>query len=260
MRVHDCELWGPVVRGLLEGREELTARACIELQRRHLGASPAKLAAIHRGHARRAAGDTAAIPYAELLADLYAAVGRATGADVIVDSSKHGPDAYLISMLLDIDMYVLHLVRDPRATAYAWGKRKRKSFEPVRYFAQVGPLTSSWRWLRRNAVIEALVRRRQGDRYLLMRYEDFVADPQAAVRSICSLVGEAQAELPFVSERTVRIGPNHTVGGNPARFDSGEVQITPDDEWRSALTRRSKLLATVPTAPLLRRYNYPLLP
>ena len=152
---------------------------------------------------------------------------------------------------------MVHLVRDPRATAYSWS-RKKLLIPPDRYFRQLTPVQNSVAWLRRNAVLEALVRPRLRGRYLLLRYEDFIRGPRAAVESICRLAGEPDAELPFVSENVVRLAPNHTVGGNPARFESGETTIAPDDEWRTAMAPRARRLATLPSLPLLRRYGYPL--
>ena len=57
----------------------------------------------------------------------------------------------------------------------------------------------------------------------MLRYEDFVERPQRSVRRILDLVGEA-AFLLFVSERGIRFGVNHNIGGNPTRFQTETVQ------------------------------------
>jgi hypothetical protein len=258
-RVHECEFWRPVLDQALSGDPGLDLDALSALQRDHLGTSPMVLAAIHREARRGSPHRSPPRRYAEALTSLYAAIGDRAGARVVVDSTKLATDAYLISALTEIDLYVVHLVRDPRATAYAWTKRKPKSFDPVVNFGRYKPAKNALLWLRRNLVIEALVRRRLRGRYLRLRYEDFAEAPAAAVRSICALVGEPEASLPFASERTVRLLPNHTVGGNPGRFSTGQLEIRPDDEWKSRLGVGSKALATLPAAPLMRRYRYPLL-
>jgi hypothetical protein len=186
-------------------------------------------------------------------------VRERAGARVIVDSSKLASDAFLLSTLPDVRVHVLHLVRDPRATAHSWNRRRLKDpSAPDSYFGRIGPVDSSFYWLRRNAVIEALLRRSHGSRYLLVRYEDFVGDPLALVRSVAELVGESEANLPFTGPRTVRLSENHMVAGNPRRFSSGQCEIRSDDEWRHAMPTAAKVLTTLPALPLMRRYRYPL--
>lgn len=254
--VRECDFWAPVLERALEGQVVRGSEELIRIQNAHLGASPAELI-----HIRRARFSSASSPhhdYADALVRLYDAIGDAAGASVIVDSSKLATDAYLLSMLTNVDLYLVHLVRDPRATAHSWGRVKLKDpSDPDSYFGRLGPARSSTYWLRRNAVIEALLRPRLGGRYLRLRYEDFIADPHAAVRSILALVGESR-QPPFVGPREVELRPNHTVAGNPRRFATGSCVIRPDDEWRNALSGRQRLLATMPAAPLMPRYGYPL--
>jgi hypothetical protein len=126
-------------------------------------------------------------------------------------------------------------------------------------FPRWSPQRSSFIWLRRHLAIETLLRRRLKTRYLLLRYEDFVARPHEALRSICALVGEADAELPFLDEGTVRLKRNHNIGGNTTRFLEGPVPIAEDEEWKAALPRRQALIATAIGGPLMPRYRYPLL-
>jgi hypothetical protein len=257
-RVHECEFWAPVLQRTAGVDPRRRPERLVALQREHLGASPRELLAIRRSSGRPDAFSPQRL-YADVLTDLYAEIVEATGARVIVDSSKIATDAYLIATLTEIELYVVHLVRDPRATAYSWARNKRKDPGLALDMGKLGPATSSAYWLRRNAVIEALLRPRLRDRYLRLRYEDFVADPRATVAELGALVGETVAHPPFVGERTVRLGPNHTVGGNPRRFSRGDIEIRPDDEWRSAMARVPRMLASLPAVPLARRYGYPLL-
>jgi hypothetical protein len=47
---------------------------------------------------------------------------------------------------------------------------------------------------------------RAAGRYLRLRYEDFVADLQAAVRRVAALAGEEPVVLPFDSTTGVQLG------------------------------------------------------
>ncbi len=190
---------------------------------------------------------------------LYEAMGSVTGSRVIVDSSKEPAHGYAMSMVPGVDFYVLHLIRDPRAAAYSWSKKKPQPDSDTKDFmVRFSPAMSSALWDSWNASAEALWHRTP-ERYLRLRYEDFVADPRKSLERILGLVGVA-AELPLAGERKVKLGVSHTVSGNPNRFETGSVELRPDREWISRMSPRDKTLVTSLTLPLLRRYAYPVTP
>jgi hypothetical protein len=255
--VFECALWAPVLEQTRNGSRGVDPAALAAVQQEHLDVTRlAAIARIARERRRASSGGSSLALYAQAMSDLYATISAATGARVVVDSSKLPTDLYLLSTLTSVDLYVLHLVRDPRATAFSWSRTKERV--PGHYFHRLGPWESSFYWLRRNGVVDGIVRPRLRERYLRVRYEDFVARPEEAVRSICSLVGKPVARLPFVDDHTVELQPNHMVAGNPSRFTSGRVSIHPDDAWRSAMSRRDRVLASLPAAALMRRYGYDL--
>jgi hypothetical protein len=94
----------------------------------------------------------------------------------------------------------------------------------------------------------------------MLRYEDFVAQPQNAIQEIVGLVDEPAASLPFVDAQTVELGINHAVAANPSRFWTGRVELREDDQWLREPARLNRLVATSMSFPLLRRYGYPILP
>jgi hypothetical protein len=194
----------------------------------------------------------------EVLGRLYGAVQEHTGCRVIVDSSKAPLYAELLARIPMIDLHVVHLVRDPRATAYSWLREKQlPDFGDVRQMQRLPPLKSSGLWTLWQTMSELLVGRPR-DRYLRLRYEDFVRDPQAAIRRVAALVGEQPPALPFVSADAVRLQPTHSVSGNPNRFQTGAVRLRPDSEWVHGLGGAHRALVTAITWPLLLRYRYPL--
>jgi hypothetical protein len=187
---------------------------------------------------------------------LYAAIGAVTSSRVIVDSSKEPAHGYAMSLIPDVDFRVVHLIRDPRAAAYSWLKKKpqpdseEKEFMHRKSAAQSAVLYDCW-----NASAEALWRRTP-EKYRRLRYEVFVANPRESLERILGLVG-VTAELPLASERELRLGVSHTVSGNPNRFETGPVELRPDREWKDKMSTRDKALVTVLTTPLLQRYGYP---
>ena len=105
--------------------------------------------------------------------------------------------------------------------------------------------------------IELLWNRRQG-RYLLLRYEDFVRNPQASLERILNLVEETPQTLPFVDENADRLSQTHSVSGNPTRFKTGVVELRHDQEWLDRIRKVDRLSVTALTWPLLLRYRYKL--
>jgi len=196
--------------------------------------------------------------YQELLASLYRALHDQTNCRVIVDSSKSPVYARLLGRVPELDVYVIHLVRDPRATAYSWSRVKPlPDFSDDRSMIRQTALVSARRWLRWQVGIELLWNRRQG-RYLLLRYEDFVRNPQASLERILNLVEETPQTLPFVDENAVRLSQTHSVSGNPTRFKTGVVELRHDQEWLDRIRKVDRLSVTALTWPLLLRYRYKL--
>jgi hypothetical protein len=188
---------------------------------------------------------------------LYRALFDVTEARVIVDSSKRASNAAMLGMLSDVVPYFLHLVRDPRAVAHSRQRRKLNPDRPVPgYMGVSSAFNSATSWLAWNLTSEAVIRRQYPSRGMLLRYEDFAADPRGTTATIVRFLDEAERDLPFVDEKAVRLRGNHTVSGNPARYIHGIVPIREDDEWRSRMPMRQRIAVTVATLPGLVRYGY----
>jgi SAM-dependent methyltransferase len=63
--------------------------------------------------------------------------------------------------------------------------------------------------------------------------------------------------MEFLTSATATLAPTHSVGGNPMRMTSGAIEIKPDDEWRTELAPRKRIVTTAIALPLLRRYGLP---
>jgi hypothetical protein len=180
----------------------------------------------------------------------------ASGARVVVDTSKRPHDAAVVAALPGISLHVLHVVRDPRAVAYSW--RRAKTFTvagETRTMGTRGLPASASRWMSNSWGAEVLSRHVPEDRWLRLKYEDFCAAPFESFRAIMALLGE-QGPSPFEGPDVVRLDPGHIVAGNPSRFTTGAVKIKVDEEWRRAMSRRDQRLVSLATYPLRRRYGY----
>jgi hypothetical protein len=192
--------------------------------------------------------------YVAFLQSLYPTLAERTGARVIVDSSKSPAALEIVRNLEGLDLYVLHVVRDPRGVAYSW-HRGRPSDGRTAGGYQPGPLRVSGRWIATNVLGARVTRRLPPSRSMTLRYESFAAAPEATIERIVRFVGEPEATLPFIDATTADLTPNHAVSGNRSRFAGGRVAITLDDEWRTHEPTLRTAVSAV-TLPWLGRYGY----
>ncbi len=250
----ECEVWGSVLKRAFGGIGGVDAREMVRLQ--SLGTRTRHVPLMLCARGRRVLASRLG-KYMARLEKLYRAVQESTGSRVIVDSSKMPSYGYTLGMTPGIDLYVVHLVRDPRAAAYSWSLKKPQPDTDKRlYMHRVGAVKSSLLWDTWNVSAEALWGGSSG-RYMRLRYEDFVEQPQRAVKDILGMLGERTGRLPFTGERDVELEVSHTVSGNPNRFQSGLVRLRLDVEWALRMRLRDRRLVTLLTLPLLARYGYP---
>ncbi len=255
--VPDCSLWNDVLKTAYADDIDATKMAEVGRRSMRLRRLPSLLMRLRY---RNRQSWPALADYPDCLRQLYRAIAEVTGAAVIVDSSKLLPYAVILDTVPGVEVYLLHLVRDPRAAAHSWlratscgaGDEQLSADQPMDRFS---PLKSSGLWLVWNTIISALWRNRP--RYRLLRYEDFVADPVSVMERILSFVDVNPTSLPFLDERTAAIAVNHSVAGNPNRLRSGNVVVREDDEWRTHLSLRRRALVTVIAAPMLYHVGYP---
>jgi Sulfotransferase family len=253
--VSECPFWAEVADWVERHGGPLDVDRARFLQLAHVRSLPLQLARL----ARAKESDSPPGEYAQLMARLYAGIAAISGADVIVDSSKGPHDAYAISKFTDLDLWVIHLVRDPRGVAYSASRRLPNPDKPTGFMEQQQASEVAIRWVARNAVTEILLARRLGPRYIRVRYEDFVSNPDEAIGRISAMCTGRRERLPLSGD-TISFSRNHSVAGNPKRLAEGPVRIRPDHQWTEQMARRSRLTATIGAAPLLLRYGYPLRP
>jgi Sulfotransferase family len=234
----ECPVWRPIFDTVFASHEEGVSRLR-EASRTRARDLPLLLWHEQRGDARLAR-------YRSMLDELCRAIGTVTGARVIVEASKRPGYGRVLAGMPNVPTYVVHLVRDPRATVYSWVQSQWNAIP-----ATVAAAWTTWQW-----AIPYLWRD-QRDRYLALRYEDFVREPRRTILEILAHVGEPADELPFVDEHTVRLESHHMPNGNENRFRTGPVALRVNDEWRAGLGRGNTLLTTAAALPLLHRWGYP---
>jgi hypothetical protein len=256
----ECPVWSRVVARVLAGEDlslpEFAQR--VDAAQRVLASRRHRLRVLHRaatGRPWRRLEEVRAVT-----GRLVAAVSDVTGSRVVVDSSKRAQDAAVLTALPGVEHYVLHVVRDPGAVAFSWGRRdKQVRFAGgTRAMDTRGLMSSLNRWVESSLGAAVLRRYVPEERWMFLRYEDFAREPRAAVSRILAFLGEDPEGGPFVTEDTVELHVNHTVAGNPNRFKVGRVTIRLDDEWTRRMPRARRFAVQALMWPFLLRYGYPL--
>lgn len=179
-----------------------------------------------------------------ILKKLYTSIAEETGGDVIVDSSKHPTIAYGLAKIPEIELYVVHLVRDPRGVVYSWSK-------PKEYLPAFSPPIVVPRWIAFNSASELL--RIYARRYLLIRYEDFIHNPKDTLGQIISHVTEKTPDIDFLQGTKARVNLQHALAGNPDKRRLGILHIKKDTWYLPWYVR---LFVSVMTYPLSYRYHH----
>lgn len=189
--------------------------------------------------------------YLDFLSNVFAATSRSQNANVLVDSSKLPARAMLLSRATGAEVYVVHVVRHPCAVVNAWRKAK---FDPGRgdKMERHGLLRTVAFWWARNTV-GGLLRTKLP--YKVVKYEDFVADPEAVASEVAAMAGTPLRDLDG-GNCGYSLPEIHTISGNPDRFSSGKTLLRLDDKWKMELPAAHRRLVWLLTAPALKKFGY----
>ena len=253
----DCPFWAEVGREAFGGWDALDPREMVLLaasviRRRHL--LPLLAPRARPGFSERTAA------YGEYMRRLYAAIRAVSDCRIVVDSSKGAPAALLSVRIPNLDLRMVHLIRDSRGVAFSWLRRRVVRPEvtsDVAYMPTFNPLHSGVDWLVANVGLE-LGSAFLGMRQIRVRYEALCASPRREMERILAFsgVGPAEVDLSFLEEGAIAAGANHSVSGNPVRFQKGRIPLRVDEEWRAKMGRRDRASVLLVTWPLHLAYGY----
>lgn len=253
--VRTCALWSAVADRAFGGWESEDFQLAVELRSiitRHRYLPLQLLPGDVFGFGRRAQ------VLGRIAERTYDAISEVSGCAVVVDSSKEVAFAYVAAQAMPSRLRLVHLVRNGRGVAYSWTKSvpKPELGNPNARLPRYKPIRMAVRWVIYNLLVDPL--RMRGIQTLAMRYESLVEDPKEALGRVLTMTALPPdgSRLDFVDGSTVHLTPSHTVAGNPMRFRQGAVTLRIDEAWRTGMSRRDKILATVIMSPLLLRFGY----
>lgn len=177
--------------------------------------------------------------YLNLNRQLYKKILEISGKEIVFDSSKYADRLELLLSDKNLDIIILHLVRDGRGVMWSYKKKYGGVFSPI------------WRWLGRNLKIEIVKRRAKGVRIIFVRYEDLVKDPQKELEKILAKIG-LKFEPQMLNFRNSR---QHQIAGNRMRFGKS-AEIKEDLSWKENLSRFDLFVFNLFAGWLNRIYKY----
>ncbi len=192
--------------------------------------------------------------HADYLAGIAAvlqSVTKKTQVTHFVDSSKAPEIALAFSLLPDVELYLLNLVRDPRAVVCSWYKRKESYSAAVR---------NARDWAARQQRLEDW-KPAFGTRFYTLRYEDLADRPVDAIESIAEWSGLPVPDTLFETADRAHIGWSNQHLYPPAnervlQEKQSDVQIAVADSWRDPANRWLHRLTRFFSGAVGRRY-YP---
>ena len=249
-----CDFWGQVGKAAFGGWEQVSGERMHKLQKRadrtrHIPALllpqlPYYLSAN-------------SLQYGAVLSRLLRAIVEVSGQPIVVDTSKHVSTALFLRRLPEIDLKVVHIVRDPRGVAYSWSKvvDRPEATSADREMARLHPARLGLRWLWFNWAFSNMDR--LGVPTTTLRYEDFVKSPAETLDQIFEFANVEKTGAQIVSEGGPTLEETgHSVAGNPRRFQSGPVEIRADEAWRTKFDPKMAEIVSKIARPMLSRYRY----
>jgi Sulfotransferase family len=211
------EFWRPVLE-----RAGLNTAVIAELRGLEERICRTGFIARHRFNKVAIAADPNVKRFLDLQLRIFECIADASESPVLVDSSKAGPRAWLLSCLPQVR--VIHLYRDPADVIASWRSAK---YDPGmgRAMQRMSIHAAAVDWWK----VELLIRRLERVQPIYrIDYAALCADPRKVVNdALSSLCLEIQPKPTWIETNAVHQGERyHSLNGNPDRFDKGPIHIS----------------------------------
>ncbi len=236
----ECGFWGEVLEKGIGGINHLDRKRWQRLKTRYM---PLLIIPGSKGLLRR---------YFFQLHQIYGGLADVSRARVIVDSSKSAFYGAVLGLFPDVEVSMVHLVRDVRGSE---GSMHRLKAEGANKWVKRNTWWNSIRWMIVNLLTEWTARL-SGIRYIRVRYEDLVREPREALHAIAAVLNEADAEMSFLVGRTAELRETHTLSGSGVRFKVGSIELKLDERWKESLPGANRAVVDGLTRWFRRRYGY----
>lgn len=244
-RIHECPIWSKIMSRWME---TCKLDAFFKLQR-----SVEPLFA-----PKRFFGNKARNTYSEQSRKMFAIIRDVTGASVVLDSSKAPGRGMALASNPEIDLRVIHLVRDPRAVCHAMARPIPMNIEAgvQKKITGRAPERTAVRWLLYNAMAERLRREVGPKKSVLVRYENFVISPARELARIAEAIDIDLSDIASKIGAGVPIASGHQMAGSRIRMRP-PMQLRFENSWSKEMSEAYKRRVYWITRRQCERYGYP---
>ena len=188
---------------------------------------------------------------------LYEAISEVSGKSLIIDSSKIPTLAMYLSLVKGLDLSILHLVRDGRGVCWSCIKKAERVAKGQVSAGKtwIAAMRAIAGWSLANLESELIARRMPQGHMMLMRYEDFVFNPDKMLEKIGVFTKKNFESVIKKVQSGEILDKGHAIAGNRLRKKVA-IKLQPDFEWKEKMPRRYKILCHAMSAWLLSRYDY----
>lgn len=251
-RVQACPFWGRVVA---RWRKECGGRVVEAYEK--LSNRFERLDMVWHSDFGRMRGGDAFGEYRAMTVALYEAVLGESGKRIIIDSTKLPGRAHALSLIPEIELKIIHLIRDGRGVA--WSMRRPQAMDlkaGIERDMPGRPVTrTALRWAMVNLGAERVANRLGPGRSVRIRYEDFVTQPAQEIARAGALFGIDTQMLIDKLAHGEAFAPGHLVAGSRLRM-GGPVKLRLDEAWRKEMPAPQQRSFQRLCGWMLRRYGY----
>lgn len=197
---------------------------------------------------------------------LFKHVRERSGKPIVVDSSKSARQIvgrfYALRQLVQEDVYVVHLVRDGLDTMTSLlvtGSNWELENHHLGNRGRLDAMRVVTGWVTANVLTTLLGHMLGQNRYIRVRYEEFVKDPYYVITKIGHFVGFDCANLTHMLDEQAYFSVGHQVGGNRVRHQ-GKIQLKNNvsNRHRNVLKYYQRAIFFLLGGWLQIKYGYPL--
>ncbi|WP_350286167.1 sulfotransferase [uncultured Croceitalea sp.] len=166
---------------------------------------------------------------------------------VLVDISKNPLRAYVMSLNKNIDLRIIHLVRDGRGMAWSLNKFVKKDVK------QRPIWRSALYWLVLNKMSNFV--RKRAKKTLLLKYEDIVTKPNSTLEKVAEFSGiDVNPMIKSISSELVQ-EELHIMAGNALRKQKS-IKLRLDTEWHHKMSRKKQVTFNLIAGRTMKSYGY----
>ena len=179
---------------------------------------------------------------------LYECIAKHSGKNIIVDSSRLAVRLLAISLSGKLEIFPIHVMRDPRGVVNSLFKKEKRDYGEVRNSS----ILHTAKWMFKNLLTLNAMKKINTNNKLYLWYKYFTRNP---VKVLDYLEKKLNCKINyFIEDDTVSLNlkSGHVFTGNRSRHTTGKITIREDEKWKNELDWINKIKVSILAVPLFK--------